>query len=43
MDSLLEKINTCYRNPEKSSETKINKHKASGYSLFTHYHLMLQK
>ena len=37
MDSLLEKINTCYSNPEKSSETKINKHKASGYSLFTHF------
>ena len=37
MDSLLEKINTCYSNPGKSSETKINKHKASGYSLFTHF------
>ena len=29
-------MNTCYNNPEKSSTTKINKHKPSGYSLFTH-------
>ena len=33
---MLEKINTCYDNPEKSSTTKINKHTPSGYSLFTH-------
>ena len=36
LESLLEKINACYNNPEKSSTTKINKHKPSGYSLFTH-------
>ena len=35
-ESLLEKINTCQNNPEESSTTKINKHTASGYSLFTH-------
>ena len=32
-DSLLEKMNTGYNNPKKSSTTKINKHKTSGYSL----------
>ena len=36
MESLLDKINTCHSNPEKSSTTKIKKHTASGYSLFTH-------
>ena len=36
IESLLEKINTCHNNPEKSSTTKINKHTASDYSLFTH-------
>ena len=36
MESLPEKINTCHNNPKKSSTTKINKHTASGYSLFTH-------
>ena len=35
LESLLEKINTCHNNPEKSSRTKINKHTQSGYSLFT--------
>ena len=35
LDSLLEIINTCHNNPEKSSTTKINKHTPSGYSLFT--------
>ena len=29
-------MNTCHKNPEKSSTTKINKHTPSGYSLFTH-------
>ena len=29
-------MNTCHNNLEKSSTTKINKHKPSGYSLFTH-------
>ena len=36
MESLLEKIDTSHNNPEKPSATKINKHAASGYSLFTH-------
>ena len=36
LGSLLEKMNTCHNNPEKSSTTKINKHTPSGYSLFTH-------
>ena len=36
LGSLLEKMNTCHNNPEKSSTTKINKHAPSGYSLFTH-------
>ena len=34
LESLLEKISTCHNNPKKSSTTKINKHTASGYSLF---------
>ena len=29
-------MSTFHSNPEKSSTTKINKHTASGYSLFTH-------
>ena len=33
---MLEKINTCYKKPEESSTTKINKHTPSGYSIFTH-------
>ena len=36
LESWLEKMSTCYNNPEKSSTTKINKHTPSGYSLFTH-------
>ena len=36
LECLLEKMNTCYNNPEESSTTKINKHTPSGYSLFTH-------
>ena len=35
LECLLEKMSTCYNNPEKSSTTKINKHTPSGYSLFT--------
>ena len=35
LESLLEKMNTCHNNPEKSSTTKINKHTPAGYSLFT--------
>ena len=36
LECLLEKMNTCHNNPEKSSTNKINKHTPSGYSLFTH-------
>ena len=43
LESLLEKMNTCHNNLEKSSTTKINKHA----SLVIHYlhtvHLMKQK
>ena len=35
-ECLLEKISSCYNNPEESSTTEINKHTPSGYSLFTH-------
>ena len=35
LESLLEKMSTCYDSPEKSSTTKINKDTPSGYSLFT--------
>ena len=35
LECLLEKISTCYNNPEESSTTEINKHIPSGYSLFT--------
>ena len=31
LESLLEKMDTCHDNPEKSSTTKINKHTPSGY------------
>ena len=34
-ESSLKKVSTCCNNPEKSSKTKICKHTASGYSLFT--------
>ena len=36
LECLLEKMNTCYNDPEKLSTTKINKNTPSGYSLFTH-------
>ena len=36
LESLLEKMDTCFDSSEKSSTTKINKHTPSGYSLFTH-------
>ena len=36
LECLLEKISTCYNNPEESSTTEIDKHTPSGYSLFTH-------
>ena len=32
LESLLERIDTCYDNIEKSSTAKINKHAPSGYS-----------
>ena len=35
LESLLEKMNTCHNNPEKSTVT-INKHTLSDCSLFTH-------
>ena len=37
LECLLEKMNTCHNNPEKSSTTTIDKHTPSGYSLFTHF------
>ena len=43
LESLLEKMNTCHNNPEKSSTTKMNKH----HHLVIHYlrtvHLIQQK
>ena len=36
LEYLLEKMSTIHNNPKKSSTTKINKHTAYGYSLFTH-------
>ena len=36
LECLLEKMSTCYNNPEESSTTKINKHTPSGYSIFIH-------
>ena len=36
LECLLEKIDSCYNNPEESSATKINRHTPSGYSIFTH-------
>ena len=43
LESLLEKMNTCLNNPEKSSTTKMNKHTPSGYSLFTNCSFDLTK
>ena len=36
LECLLEKMDTCYNNPQESSTTEINKHTPSGYLLFTH-------
>ena len=36
LECLLETMNTCHNNPEKSSTTKINKHTPAGYSLYTY-------
>ena len=33
---MLDKVDTCYNNPEESSTTKINRHTPSDYSIFTH-------
>ena len=35
-ETLLEKMSTCYNNPEKSLTIKINGNTPSGYSLFIH-------
>ena len=35
LEPLLEKIITCFSNPEESSTNKINKHAPPGYSLST--------
>ena len=35
LECLLEKMDTCENDPNKSSTTKINKHAPSGYSIFT--------
>ena len=43
LECVLEKINTCHNNPEKSSTTKINKPTPSGYSLFTHCSFAITK
>ena len=43
LECLLEKMNTCHNNPEKSSTTKVNKDTPSGYSLFTTVPLIQQK
>ena len=36
LECLLEKVDTCKNDPNKSQTTKINKHILSGYSIFTH-------
>ena len=36
MEPLRDEIDTCQSNPEKSSTATVNKHTASGFSLFTH-------
>ena len=36
LEYLLKKMDTCINDPEKSSTTKINKHKICDYSLITH-------
>ena len=36
LECLLEKMDTCENDPNKSSTAKINKHIPSGYSIFTH-------
>ena len=36
LEFLVEKIDTCHSNPEKSSTTTINRHTVSGHAVFTH-------
>ena len=36
LESLLEKMNTCHNNPERSSTTKMNNYTPFAYLLFTH-------
>ena len=36
LECLLEKMSTCQNNPDELSNTEINKHVLSGYSIFTH-------
>ena len=40
LECLLEKIDSCYNNPEESSATKINRHTPSGYSISHIVHLI---
>ena len=39
LEYLLQKIDTCYNNPDLSSTTKINQHIPSGYSIYTNFSL----
>ena len=43
LESLLEKMDTCYNNPRKSSTTKLNKHTVSGFHFLRNVHLIQQK
>ena len=43
LESLLEKISTCYNNPEESSTTEISKHTPSVIHCLHIVHLMKQK
>ena len=43
LEYLLENICFCHNDPKKSLITKINKHTASSYSLFTHCSFDLTK
>ena len=43
LQPLLQKMSTCYHNPEKSSTIKANEHTPSGYSLFTNCSFDLTK
>ena len=43
LEPLLEKMSTCYNNPEKLSTIKLNEHTPSSYSVFTHCSFDLTK